>query len=338
MDKKNKENKERTLLKNFINGIYTKEEAKEVLDLIKKDQGQNILNQTMNEAWDESLYVDTISTNEQEEYIQEAKTLLNNIKGTIPRTNKTKFSLLTRKSIAIAASIVVIISAAIGGYKFFNKAYGEKDLLYTEEITSYGEKKSITLPDGTQIILNACTRIKYPTNFEEDKRQIYLEGEAYFDVREDKERPFIVSTDQLKVTVLGTVFDVKAYLEDEQISVSVASGKVQVEMIDAMSRLTANEQITINQNTNEHYKTIENQLVGVWRLGSLRFNRTPIKEVAKELERVYNCRFIFTPDQDFDNLITGEHHNKSLEAVLKSIEQTSNIKAKISEDTIVLYK
>ena len=79
--------------------------------------------------------------------------------------------------------------------------------------------------------------------------------------------------------------------------------------------------------------------VAVWIKGSLRFNSTPIRDVAKELERVYNCRITFAPGQDFNNLITGEHDNKSLEAVLKSIEFISgDIKYKKEGINVLLYK
>lgn len=330
------QDKERTLLKNFINGVYTKEEAREVLKLIKKEQHFDVLDQNMNQTWKESYHsFDSLSASEHEEYLHEAQVLLDRIKDSKSKPQRNRF---VRKSIAVAASIAILISVSIGGNYLFNKAQNASKIQYVEEITSYGEKKNILLPDGTEINMNACSKIKYPTNFEKNKRQIYLEGEAYFSVIKDENRPFVVSTDQFNVTVLGTEFDIKVYPEDELMAVSVTSGKVQVDMAESMTRLLANEQIVINTKTSEYQKITEKQLVGIWRAGSLRFNKTPIREVVKELERVYNYRFIFASGYNFDNQITGEHHNKSLESVLRSIEQTSNIKATISDGTVTLYK
>lgn len=123
--------------------------------------------------------------------------------------------------------------------------------------------------------------------------------------------PFIVKTKRLDVRVLGTRFDVKSYSTDEIVSVSVESGKVQVDLPEAMMRLTAKEQVLINTVSGEYSKKTEDRGVAVWMKGGLRFYSTPIRDVAKELERVYNCRIAFAPGQDFNNLITGEHDNKS---------------------------
>lgn len=165
-----------------------------------------------------------------------------------------------------------------------------------------------------------------------------LEGEGYFRVYHNEKQPFIVNTRHFDVRVLGTCFNVKSYSSDEVVSVDVESGKVQVDLPEAMMRLRAKEQILINTVSGEYNKRHEERAVAVWRRGSLRFNSTPIRDVAKELERMYNCRITFTQGQEFNNLISGEHDNKSLEAVLQSIGYTSGIHYKRSGDQVLLYK
>ena len=137
---------------------------------------------------------------------------------------------------------------------------------------------------------------------------------------------FIVRTARFDVRVLGTCFDVKAYSSDEVVSVDVESGKVQVDLPEAMMRLQAKEQVSINTLSGEYSKRRDERDVAVWRKGGLRFSSTPVRDVAKELERMYNCRITFAEGQEFNNLISGEHENKSLEAVLQSMEYTSVIR------------
>ena len=105
-----------------------------------------------------------------------------------------------------------------------------------------------------------------------------------------------------------------------------------------MMRLNANEQILINKLSGEYSKQHDERDVAVWRNGGLRFDATPIRDVAKVLERRYNCRITFADGQEFDNLISGEHDNQSLEAVLQSIEYTSGIHYRLTGNLVLLYK
>ena len=215
---------------------------------------------------------------------------------------------------------------------------GRQQISYLEASTSYGEHKKVSLPDGTVLTLNSCSRVRYPSRFVDDERRIELEGEGFFQVSHNEKQPFVINTRFFDVRVLGTCFNVKSYSSDETVMVDVENGKVQIDMPDAMMRLTANEQVRINTASGEYSKEREKHAVAVWRGGALRFDATPIHDVAKELERMYNCRITFAHGQSFENLISGEHDNKSLEAVLQSIEYTSGIHYKLSGKEVLLYK
>ena len=215
----------------------------------------------------------------------------------------------------------------------------EQQITFAEISTSFGEKKRVELPDGTILVLNSCSQVRYPDSFQRGYPESGTGRRRILGWCHNEDMPFIVQTKRLDVRVLGTRFDVKSYSTDEIVSVSVESGKVQVDLPEAMMRLTAKEQVLINTVSGEYSKKKEERGVAVWIKGSLRFNSTPIRDVAKELERVYNCRITFAPGQDFNNLITGEHDNKSLEAVLKSIEFISgDIKYKKEGINVLLYK
>lgn len=320
----------KTIFRRFLDGVYTREEANQVFQYIAEPGTNELLDDLAAEVWEESAIESQIVTDSQrEQYKKEARNLLD----AIERRKKHSWYRFG----AIAASIAILISIAWSGFYFVSNAFS-RDMIYLEASTSYGEKKELLLPDGTQLILNSCSYIRYPKQFDNDERRIELEGEGYFDVAHDEKLPFIINTSRLAVRVLGTSFNVKSYETDEIVAVSVESGKVQVDVPEAVMRLTTNEQIYINTISEEYSKRKDNSQVAAWVRGSLCFNSTPIRDVAKELERAYNCRITFDPNQNFDNLISGEHDNKDLESVLKSLEYTSNIKYKKNGRKILLYK
>ena len=142
----------------------------------------------------------------------------------------------------------------------------------------------------------------------------------------------------MDVRVLGTRFNVKSYSTDEIIAVEVEEGKVQVDLPEAMMRLKANEQMVCNTSSDVFNKQRMEHEAATWRKGFLYFDRTPMSDVVKTLERLYGCRIRLAPDQTFDNLISGEHDNPNLESVLQSIEFTSGIHYRKEGNDILLYK
>lgn len=322
--------KEKVNLRRYLDDLYTKEEASLLLQSMKDAGNKDMMDELAAEVWEESGSQQPVTDLEREKYKKEARLLLKRLEHK-KRTWFRRVALVA----ASAAAVVAIVVGSIGYFRYIN----EEQVTYAEVVTSFGEKKQVTLPDGTLLILNSCSQVRYPNQFRGDIRKVELEGEGYFRVASNEEMPFIVKTGRFDVRVLGTRFDVKSYPTDEIVSVSVESGKVQVDLPEAMMRLTAKEQVLINTTSGEYNKKREEREVAAWIKGGLRFNSTPIRDVAKELERVYNCRITFAPDQKFDNLITGEHDNKSLEAVLQSIQFISgDIKYKKEGQNILLYK
>ncbi|WP_165043824.1 FecR family protein [Dysgonomonas sp. ZJ709] len=324
-DTKNKAHIER-----FLSGNYSEDDMRKVIEDIQRDENTDVLDKHLKDKWMISENFEN-TQGEEQEYYNESTRLLRKITR--------RYTLLQRSKrlITVAASIMVLLSA---GYLYTRYLTPVKpnEISYIKETTTIGQQKQVTLPDGTTVILNVCSQIEYPEYFSKDSRRVNLTGQAYFHVAKNKDKPFIVHTDKFDVKVLGTEFDVRAYCEDEQLSVNVESGKVQIYMPESMTRLVANEKLIINTHNNNHYKESENNKIAVWRSGNLLFNKTPIREVVKELERVYDCKIKFREGQTYDNQITGEHSNKSLESVLQSIEHTSEIHYKLSNNNeILLY-
>lgn len=322
-------------VQHFLNNVYTQSEAERVCSNLKDNPDyQNIISKSTDEIWDESEDYMQTPISQKEQYRDEASRLLRKI-------NKTQFIIhpYIRWALSIAASIIIILTLGIGLYHY-NHATQRRDILYSEASTSFGNVKKIKLPDGTIVTLNACSHLKFPKQFEGSERNVKLEGEAFFQVARNEKKPFIITTGKFNVKVLGTEFNVKTYSADLTQTVSVKRGKVQVEMPEATIRLIKNEQLELNSLNASFNKRKDNQDVATWRVGCLSFNKTPIKDVANELERRYNCKIVFEREENFDNIITGEHSNKSLESVLSSIEYTSGIHFKMEENgrKIMLYK
>lgn len=325
--KNTKEEKQK--LRRYLDDIYTRNEASKLLDSLRDAENKDLLEEVTAEVWEASAGHGQTASVEREKYKKEARRLLRGIEHS-------KRIWLRRTAYAIAgiAALLCLVFESIHYYHYMD----EQNTTYSLASTSYGEKRHLTLPDGTQIVLNSCSSLRYPNRFSGKERKVELDGEAYFRVARNEAMPFIITTGNFNVRVLGTHFDVKSYPKDEIVSVNVESGKVQVDLPEAMMRLTAREQVLINTLSGEYTKKKEEREVAVWIKGGLRFSSTPIRDVARELERVYNCRITFAPDDEFTNLISGEHDNKSLESVLQSIEYVSGVKHKKKGNEIVLYK
>lgn len=327
------ENSERdkSLFRRYLDDLYTTEDARRLMDGLQCSEHHGIdgFEELATDIWEESSVRQARTDLEREQYKKEARLLLKHIE----HKKRTWF----RRTVAAVASVAAVVCLIFGSISYIHYI-DRQQISYLEASTSFGERKEIQLPDGTYLTLNSCSRVRYPNHFVDDERRIELEGEGYFRVYHNEKQPFIVNARHFDVRVLGTCFNVKSYSSDEVVSVDVESGKVQVDMPEAMMRLQAKEQVLINTVSGEYNKRHEDRAVAVWRKGSLRFNTTPIRDVAKELERMYNCRITFAEGQDFSNLISGEHDNKSLEAVLQSIEYTSGIRYKKSGNQVLLYK
>ena len=318
------------LLKRFVDGLYTRKDADDLLKHFHAGKYNTEISEAMDTVWEE-MEEDEVSSLQHQQYREEARLLLSRI-----RKPEKRFSFIPY--LRYVAIVAVILSIGWGGFRLI-RSNQEKVLTYTEVHVKNGEHKRVISPDGTSVTLNAGSYLRYPREFITDVRRIEMNGEAFFEVTRDEEKPFLIHTKDADVKVLGTSFNVKAFDMDEQLTVSVQTGKVQVDLPEAMMRLLPDEQFVMDKTKGEFQKRNEDaRLSTVWIKGGLYFNRTPIRTVVNELVRMYNRTIEFAPGAEYDDYIYGEHDNKSLEAVLKSIQYSTDIKYRIENDKIVLYK
>ena len=327
MDKDTDKNK----LRRYLNGTYMMSEADELCDgLLRASEDSEVFDEVAAEVWEEAAGEHLSTPFAQRNSYKEAQRLLDKV------NRRRTFSLrhFAYTAIGIAASILVIFMSVY----WFNYSEVTNPKL-AEVATSFGERKQVVLADGSRIVLNACSSLQYPTEFDGDIRKVKLVGQAFFEVAHDEEKPFFVNTGNFDVRVLGTEFDVKSYADDEMVSVEVKSGKVEVTLPEATLRLKKEEQILVNTVSGDYNKKKGNKEVASWRKGSLCFNHTPIRDVARELERIYHCRIVFKEGQEFANHISGEHDNQSLDSILESLHFISGVNYRIDGDgSILIYK
>ncbi|MBX2842588.1 MAG: FecR domain-containing protein [Flammeovirgaceae bacterium] len=244
----------------------------------------------------------------------------------------------------IAASLILIGGIVSLFWVYLNNYSGKEEkseiISLEERIVPPGKKGSFTLSDGSFIHMNADSRLSFPFRFEGKNREVSMAGEAYFDIERDESRPFIINTEKVKIKVLGTSFNVKAYKGENEVSVSVESGRVLVSEISENPQqyeLTVNQKLIYNLVSKSFQVVNEDLLADLdWRKGILKFNQTSFREIEKTLERWYGIDLIVEDPAIYQKKIRGVHHNESLKAVLESLEFAFGIKYEIVDKTVKL--
>lgn len=160
----------------------------------------------------------------------------------------------------------------------------------TKKTTDRSEYKYIVLEDSTKVWLNAASSLEFPDHFNSNKREVYLNGEAYFDVMHADKIPFIIHTGTVSTTVLGTAFNIKAYPGEHSITVSVSRGKVQVSRNDGWTTtLTKGQQVKLEEDKYiASEKSIAPTDVAAWQHGNIVYDDETFEHIIADMERVYN--------------------------------------------------
>lgn len=220
----------------------------------------------------------------------------------------------------VAAMLLLTLMAGLFAYRELRPA--KIPISYTTISTKQGERKTIILPDSSQISLNNESSVRFVSDFTGTTRSISLTGEAFFNVRHDKRRPFIVNTGKLHVQVLGTSFDVKAFPGESISKVTVASGKVSVyrKAGEPIRMLLPGDQLSYD-NSLQNFTTMkvkaEDQYA--WQNNVLIFKGEDLQEIARQLERWYGVKISISGDHLKKEQFNIKQNNESLSHVLESL-------------------
>jgi transmembrane sensor len=235
---------------------------------------------------------------------------------------------------AAAIACFFILSS---GILYLSGVFSKKidPIIWHEGVTSAGEKSILTLSDGSQVTLNADSKLKYPDRFDDTRREVYLEGEGYFVVKQSHNRPFILHTGNLSTTVLGTKFNVSAYPENNTIAVSLLEGKVKVSrnekgMTDNVVFLQPQEQLLYDK---EHEVSSCSQFDSLeavgWKDNIYVFENEPLDHVLSQLEKAFGITFKITDQTVLAQKITIKFENNSPQTVIDVIKHLTGLDYKI---------
>lgn len=276
---------------------------------------------------------------------------------------------IDHKKWIVAASFILAISFSFtGGYLFFlNK--DKSVIAYNEINVPKGSKSMITLSDGSKIWLNSSTYLKYPEKFEPTQREVFLEGEAYFEITKDKNKPFYVRTSDLDIKVLGTSFNVKSYANEGTIETTLESGSISiVKKLEGKKEkkllLTPNQRLTfvksegkitvddikdiIEENKDVSVKTehrsekmylsknINTKLYTSWKDNKLVFKDESFESLVVKIERWYNVKIIIQGEELKQFRFNGTFENETLEQALKALQITTNFKYSIDKNIVTI--
>lgn len=200
-----------------------------------------------------------------------------------------------------------------------------------------GGEFSIVLADGSKVWLNADTRLTYPTRFTGEKREVELEGEAYFEVQHDDKMPFIVKTSKSAIRVYGTTFNVKAYPDDSFQKTTLEEGSIGLIVNDKEFRLVPDEQAVLNSDNDVSICKINARQQSVWRHGHFLFDNENLEDIMAQLSRWYNVNIFFIGTEVRKLHFSGEiDRYEDIDKVLRMIELTTNISFTIKENTITI--
>jgi transmembrane sensor len=217
------------------------------------------------------------------------------------------------------------------------------EIIYNELKTPRGGGYNLQLADGTGVWLNAGSSIRFPVSFTEDTRQVYLEGEAYFEVSHDGS-PFIVSTEDMDVRVLGTSFNISAYADEPLYKTTLVEGKVSVELLGQEG--SPSNSLILSPDHQAIFNRSESQLSDVevnatqytsWMQGKLEFHNESLDLVMKRLARWYDFEYEFENPQAKDFHFSARLNNgENISTIIEMLEMTTDVKFELRDQKIVV--
>jgi transmembrane sensor len=256
----------------------------------------------------------------------------------IQNKKENRFSLI--RVYRIVAAVFFPVLLGISAWLFFEQlASHEEKPVYTEIIAPPKHNSQVILSDGTQVWLSPESKLTYEQNFGKINRHVKLEGEGYFEVTHNSEKPFVVDTKYVDIKVLGTSFNAEAYSVDKLVKTTLVRGSIVLssKYLKEEAALIPGDQLTLD--IVKGNATIEKVNTEIYRLvkdGLLIFKRNNLTEVCRKLERWYMVPIEYDGKGDQNILFTAKFEDESLERILKIISETIPIRYEIKDNKIII--
>ncbi|WP_423129404.1 FecR family protein [Gaoshiqia sp. Z1-71] len=271
---------------------------------------------------------------------------------TMPMSGNTRLILSGDEEIQINSSDSEIAYVPDGGTiridstENVSQLIGSDKLVMNTVVVPYGKRTKITLSDNSTIWLNSGSKLIYPARFAKEKREVYLEGEAIFEVSHHEKHPFHVITRDLEVKVLGTVFNLSAYHDDPTTNTILVSGSVQLEynrnsLFGKSKETMVPGMLAVYHSTDRNLRqtTVNPNLYTSWRDGYFIFEQHPLGEIIKKIARYYNVPVILTDPEMGSKTFSGRLNlRNSASQVLEVIAEIVDAKIETSDNQIIITR
>jgi transmembrane sensor len=248
--------------------------------------------------------------------------------------------------------IAAVVAIGLAGVLVYNRAaifFNKTDQLALKQAqTMATEIKTIVLADGSAVKMNSGSTLKYPDHFTADTRDVYLSGEAFFDVKKDTKHPFIVHTEQLAVKVLGTAFDVKAYQNDAFTETTLIRGSVAISLKNNIKQtfiLKPNDKFTlaggkasISQLTHFSGTGTDKVMETAWTNHELIYKNNRFDEIARLFERWYDVKITFKEADLKTVKFTGHVDKETIVEALNVLKLIENFNYSIKGKNVYIYR
>lgn len=310
-----------SLLEKFFSGQSTEEENN-VLSKIFKDGGEDIFDEYCRRKWAENDC--RIPTS---------------VKARIRQSLFTKMPRVKWRRVIASASAVLAAAVILFMCMLWSRPSENAAPEIFEIVAERGQKSSVTLPDGSRVMINSASTISYTSDYNVKERNVFLSGEAYFDVALNADIPFVVHADKVSVTALGTEFNVKAYAEDPYVVTTLVEGAVRTEAGTQYELLTRAQEASYNKEADVllAYDVKDISRAVPWIRNELLFENESLADIAVTLERMYNVTIVFEDEAAKGYSYTGLIRNNSLQNVLELISSTSPVGYKMNSGIIRFY-
>ena len=333
------------IFEKFLEGTCTREEFEFLKEYLKKPEAEPDIKRLMDE---DGELIQHYSTLTRDAANKNSKLLFDKILQAVGKQEVASDQTWQRRSLRIRQYVLAsLLIFALAGSLIISLVNGPSngESAWMVKETLPGQKATITLMDGSTVLLNSDSKLVYPKLFG-DTRTVTLEGEAFFMVSRDEQKPFIIKSGALTTTVLGTSFNIKAF-QNENIEVTVATGKVRVshDYEEAARQAGQTSELVLRPNQQAIYKVADQHLDKeeidaehylAWREGVLKFDHVRFEEAVKMLKRWYGVNITLENKEIGDCIIIGEFQNQSLHKVLRAVELALGIDYEFSADGVMI--
>lgn len=323
------------LFKKYLDNTISRQELEEFWQLMSELSENDFVLQELQAQWQKEEDAPPASHDELDKVFNRVQQKINKYETGYTRKVRTIGN--KNSYIMVAASLLLCMAL---GWWLFTRTPAEKTI--PASLAKAVNVKVITLPDGTTVTLNKDSHLDYPAAFGDSTREVALTGEAFFDVKHDPGKPFMVHTGAFVTRVLGTAFNIRAYSKDSLLAVTVERGKVQVQRQDskkALSILQAGDQLVIEKQTNTpHLAKVDTKKIIQWKDSDLQFDDIRFEEAALLIGGRYNVQLNFSNEALHNCRFTVDLSGKALDDILDILGDLTRSTWYRENDTTILIK